>query len=122
MSNKKRTARVYVVQRPAYRDRQSGEWVDRYDLSAAKEFGALVYVLPPGNVSRDLKEATARLDHRLDDYISGHDHLLLAGDPVAIALAVLRAAHWSTGPISVLKFDRYTDRYLPYVLPVSNEG
>ncbi len=104
---------MYVVQRPAYRDRATGEWVDKYDLSAAEEYGRLVYLLPPGNVSRDLTEVTARLRHRLSDYLP-NDHLLAAGDPVAIAAAVLVAGHYSGSSLSLLKWDRLEHRYFPY--------
>lgn len=115
MPNLKRSPRVYVVQRPAYRDRATGDWVDKYDLSAAEEYGRLVYLLPPGNVSRDLGETMARLRHRLSDYLPC-DHLLAAGDPVAIAAAVLVAGHYSGGGLSLLKWDRMEQRYFPYVV------
>ena len=108
-----RTPRVYVVQRPAYRDRNTGDWVDKYDLSAAEVYGSLVYLLPPGNLPRNLTEATARLRHRLSDYMPC-DHLLAAGDPVAIAAAVLVAGHYSGGCLSLLKWDRMEQRYFPY--------
>ncbi len=108
-----RPSRVYVVQRPAYRNRSTGDWVDKYDLSAAEEYGHLVYLLPPGNVARDLVEVTARLRHRLSDYLPC-DHLLAAGDPVAIAAAVLVAARYSGGSLSLLKWDRMDQRYFPY--------
>lgn len=112
-----RTPRVYVVQRPAYRDRATGDWVDKYDLSAAGTYGSLVYLLPPGNLPRDLTEAMARLRHRLSDYLPC-DHLLAAGDPVAIAAAVLVAGHYSGGSLSLLKWDRMEQRYFPYKISV----
>ncbi len=108
-----RAPRVYVVQRPAYRDRNTGDWVDKYDLSAAEAHGALVYLLPPGNLPRDLTEVMARLRHRLSDYGSC-DHLLAAGDPVAIAATVLVAGHFSGGDVSLLKWDRQEQLYFPY--------
>lgn len=116
-----RPRRVYVVQRPAFRDRGTGEWVDKYDLSAAEEHGRLVYLLPPGNLSRDLTEAMARLRHRLSDYEVG-DHLLAAGDPVAIAAAVLVVGAHTGGTVSLLKWDRITRRYHAYRISAHNEG
>ncbi len=113
LTDASRPPRVYVVQRPARRDRRTGEWVDKYDLSAAEEHGHLVYLLPPGNVPRDLTEIIARLRHRLSDCRPG-DHLLAAGDPVAIAAAVLVAGHFSGGCVSLLKWDRLEQRYFPY--------
>ncbi len=112
-----RAPRVYVVQRPAYRDRATGDWVDKYDLSAAEAYGSLVYLLPPGNLPRDLTETMARLRHRLSDHCPG-DHLLAAGDPVAIAASVLVAGHFSGGSVSLLKWDRLEQRYFPYQVSV----
>ncbi len=111
-----RSRRVYVVQRPAFRNRRTGEWEDKYDLSAAEEYGHIVYLLPPGNVSHDLTEVMARLKHRLSEFEDG-DHLLAAGDPVAIAAAAMIASHSNGGQISLLKWDRIDQRYHPY--PVS---
>ena len=114
---KPRAPRVYVVQRPAYRDRNTGGWVDKYDLSAAEEHGRLVYLLPPGNVPRDLTETVARLRHRLSDCLPC-DYLLAAGDPVAIAAAVLMFGRYSGGRVSLLKWDRLEQRYYPYEVDV----
>lgn len=110
-----RTPKVYVVQRPAFLNRSTGEWEDKYDLSPAKEHGSVVYLLPPGNVARDLTETMARLEHRLSDWRDG-DHLLAAGDPVAIAAAATVAAR-HTDHVGLLKWDRMEGRYFSYNIP-----
>jgi hypothetical protein len=110
-----RQSRVYVVQRPAYWNRKTNDWQDKYDLSAAKEHGALVYLLPPGNISNNLTETMARLKHRLIDYTLG-DHLLAVGDPVAIAAATMVASYFTDGNISMLKWDRFDNKYHPYLI------
>lgn len=40
-----RPSKVFVVQVPARRDGPRGGWVEKYDLSSAGRFGALVRVL-----------------------------------------------------------------------------
>ncbi len=108
-------SKVFVVQRAAFK--RGGEWYDKYDLSAAEEHGNIVYLLPPGNVAHDLSEVMARLEHRLSEWKSG-DHLLALGDPVAIAAATMVASKHSGGQISLLKWDRHTSSYLPYVITI----
>ena len=116
-----RQPRVYVVQRPAFKNRRTQEWEDKFDLSPASEHGSLVYLLPPGNVSRDLTETMARLHHRLSDWLPG-DHLLACGDPVAIAASVLVAGHYAYGSISLLKWDRIDQGYIPYLIELGERG
>lgn len=117
-----RSPRVYVVQRPAYRDRKTGEWVYKFGLKAAEEHGRLVYLLPPGNLEqRDMDEAMARLRHRLEDYEAG-DHLLAAGDPVAIAAAVLIAGLQTGGRVSLLKWDRIDQQYYAHAVNAASRN
>jgi hypothetical protein len=115
---------VYVVQAPSYRDRETGEWVPKYDLSAAEEYGRLVYLLPPGNLpgrGEPLDTALARMRHRLSDYEDG-DHLLALGDPVAMVAAAVVAASFNGGRVSLLKWDRLDQRYYPCEVIANNEG
>ncbi len=117
------SGRVFVVQRPAYYDRERRGWVNKYDLTPAEEFGELVFLLQPGNIYRDkLEGATALLNEKLSDYGPG-DHLLAVGDPVAIALAVMVAAKISGGRVSLLKFDRTSTAYDAFDIDIStNDG
>lgn len=110
---------VFVVQQPAYFDRSKRMWVDKYDLSAAGEYGQLVFLLGPGNIYRDrLASTTNTLLEELRDY-GPNDHILAVGDPVAIALATLIAGRANDGKLSLLKYDRITNRYEAYELNVS---
>lgn len=111
--------RVFVVQVPSRRE--AGEWVPKYDLSAAEAFGELVPILPPGNVPIDPAASMPRLREALRTFDFRSDHLLLLGDPVAIARATAalccrrafleEAAGASLPPISVLKWDRRAGGY-----------
>ncbi len=117
------TGRVFIVQRPAYYDRERRGWVNKYDMSAAEAYGELVVLLRPGNIYRDgLKSAMDQLREGLATY-GPEDHLLAVGDPVAIAAAVAVAAMRNGGRISLLKFDRMDSQYYAYDVDANpNEG
>lgn len=104
--------RVFLVQRPSVR--QSGRWVDKYDLEPARRFGELVECLPPGNIPRELSATREALRRSLADFDRVKDYFVAIGDPVAIALATL-----IVGPGSrILKWDRRAGEYAPFVLEI----
>ncbi|MNV86368.1 hypothetical protein D3C71_1803970 [compost metagenome] len=105
--------RVFVVQVPSRRE--DGEWVAKYDLSPAEAFGEIVPILPPGNVPIDPTPTRRRLVDALRAFDRHSDYLLLLGDPVAIAQAV-SVLSAEPGRISVLKWDRRTATYSPYLI------
>lgn len=118
------SGKVYVVQRPAYYSRARKGWVNKYDLSPAREFGELDFLLPPANLQRDqLAKVTDHLREKLSDYSSDVDHVLAVGDPIAIGLVCMLAGEVSHGSVSILKFDRALAAYEPFVLDINaNNG
>lgn len=113
-------SRVFVVQRPAYFDRERQGWVNKYDLTPAEAHGELVFLLRPGNIYRDKLEGAIRhLEQELADYGPG-DHILAIGDPVAIAATVMVAARRTNGTVSLLKYDRMEKCYDAYEIDVNN--
>lgn len=118
------SSRVFVVQRPAFYDREKRGWVNKYDLTPALKYGDLIFLLRPGNVFRDrLDETVKALTKELADF-GMDDHILAVGDPVAIAAAVMVASQVAGGRVSILKFDRLENRYDPYVVDLyrANKG
>lgn len=107
--------RVFLVQRPA--SKQNGVWSDKYDLSPAEHFGDLVHCLPPGNIPRDLAVTVSKLKAALADF-SDADYLLAIGDPIAIGLASIVAHRANHGRVTLLKWDRRSQHYVPYRLEV----
>jgi hypothetical protein len=110
--------RVFIVQKPAYKDRETGKWVDKYDLSPAAHFGKLVYLLPHGNVPQDLATTIEKLQNQLEDF-NDRDHILAIGDPVAISATVMVASRQNGGKLSILKWDRRAQGYRPYPIRIS---
>lgn len=110
-------SKVYAVQVPAYRDRVSRLWVDKYDLEPAREFGELVRVLGHGNVPEDPRPTREALELALTHFDPDEDFLLMLGDPVACAQAVhVLASEFGLASFRVLKWDRRERRYHPYLV------
>lgn len=112
--SKRAGPRVFVVQRPSYRER--GAWVDKYDLTPAEHFGRLVELLPRGNVPRQLEVTqTAIRAGFARERFSSSDYLLTVGDPVAIAAAAVVAAQFVEAEerafLQLLKWDKKHQQY-----------
>lgn len=103
------SGRVFVIQRPVYKDPETREWRDKYDLSPAAHFGRLVEVLPVGNIPVDAGVTIRKMEAILGDFDEG-DHIMLVGDPIATAIAVLVITR-RHGSFSVLKWDRKAGSY-----------
>lgn len=103
--------RVFVVQQPAYFDRDKRKFVPKYDLSPASAYGQLIFMLGPGNIFKDrMVQATRQLGTVLNGFTE-FDFILAVGDPVAIAAAVLIAGDRTKGKINLLKWDRLSSAY-----------
>lgn len=111
---------MFIVQRPSFYDRKKRGWVNKYDFSAAAAFGEFVVLLPPGNIfGQQFEQSVERLREGLADYDPAQDSILAAGDPVAIAAAVLLAGRRS-GSVTLLRYDRREEAYAPYSVTVPN--
>lgn len=110
---------VYMVQRPMMRHFETGQFVDKYDLSGCAKYGELRECLLPGNVRTDRNNWVHSLSRSLKGF-SSEDYLLTLGDPVAIATAAILAARSSGGFIRLLKWDKHRTDYLPVVLDLRN--
>lgn len=112
------SSRVFVVQRPTYRDRKTGEWITKYDLTPAKEFGELVDVLPVGQTFWDAETIAAQAERILNattwEFDPDEDYILAIGDPVAIAVVAMIAGR--LGKLNILKWDRKAQSYQPFTV------
>lgn len=111
--------KVYVVQIPMMHDPNKKGWVNRYDLSAAHEHGQMVRLLPSGNIFRHQTEATLKLLAENLSAFTESDFILALGDPIAISAAVMIASKITGGKVKILKFDKPTQKYVPFDLDIS---
>lgn len=117
----KTVGRVFVVQRPAFYSAERKGWVNKYDITPARAFGELIFLLRPGNLYKDqLVSTMASLREALADF-GPSDHLLAIGDPVAIAASVLEAGRSNNGQVQMLKFDRFAGGYNSYTVGTMTE-
>jgi hypothetical protein len=115
------TARVFAVQQPSRLITQtdgSRKWVAIQDLTPARAFGPLHFLLQPGNIFRDqLYQAQAVVTRALrQNKFDEEDYLLPVGDPIAIALSTMVASNITGGRLNLLKYMPRTQHYEPYAL------
>ena len=107
--------RVFLVQNPCRRDQDTGEWIPKYDLSAARAFGEIVELLPPGPDWRDSEQIAERMSQNLigPDGYQPADYILALGDPIAISIAMMLALKNAGGFVAALKHERRERCYFP---------
>lgn len=110
-------SRVFVVQRPVVRDKHSQEWLTKYDLRPAEQYGELVDVLPIDPFI-PVDEMVSKASESLRDFDPDEDYLLAIGDPIAIAAVSIVAAEYS-GRVSILKWDKRRQSYQPFLVDIN---
>lgn len=93
-------SKVYVIQEDP-----------KKNLTRAKEYGQLVILMPPNQVTFDSSFAVDMMEKKLKDFDYDEDFLLLVGDPVLIAIASAIVAGVTGGIFKVLKWDRLESDY-----------
>lgn len=101
---------VYVIQNHAVPDEATGLLKAKYDLSAAEEFGELVYLLSPIKVPNRPQEVIHQLQEKLSNF-SDDDFLLLVGNPCFIGWATAIAAGTNNGRVQMLQWNGRRKRY-----------
>ena len=102
-------AKVYVVQKQMKQDYQSGEFVEKFDLSPAKQYGELVYLLSPTCAAWKPEKPMKELQEGLKDFTE-NDYILLIGNPVLLGLASIFAAD-RVDSINFLQWSGRNQRY-----------
>lgn len=103
--------RVFVVQEPV--KEADGGFRRAIDLSPARRFGELVFLLPPGRPPLD-PEATLRVMRaKLHDYRADVDYLVTTGNPLLIAWASALAARAGGGQVTILYWQPRERSYDP---------
>lgn len=89
-------SRVFVVHEPLNKDAGRTK-----DLSGARPFGELVYLVSAGKPPNDLSGLLPRMKSLLADY-RAEDFILPIGHPVLIGWAAALASHRTNGKIKFL--------------------
>lgn len=105
------TSRVFVVQNSQYRDRVTGQIVEKYDLRPAEVHGRLVTLLGSGKIIADRAPQAIRQMAEVLRTFTPDDFILAIGDPAAIAGACMIAAEKTGGLVKLLRWDRATNTY-----------
>jgi len=101
---------VYVVQ----------EQLGKNIISATK-YGEIEVLLPTGSqITFSAGHVTEELKSKLSNF-NDNDYLLLMGDPVAIGLATMVAAHWNKGRVKMLKWDKQEKVYYSVAVNLYNK-
>jgi hypothetical protein len=103
--------RVFVVQNQHRLNAEKQGYEPKYDLTPAREFGTLVYLLGPSANPLRPAPLITELRHSLRDF-GPNDYLLLIGNPVLIVLAGSIASSYAGGSINVLQWSGKEQRYL----------
>lgn len=101
---------VYVVQE-----------VPGRNVIAARQYGDLTVLLPPGEVVLSPGPTVRKLQSQLRDF-SDKDFLLLMGDPVAIGMACAVASDINRGKVNLLKWDRQQHVYYPVSVDLNRKA
>lgn len=102
---------VYVVQNQNKYDHDTGQYVPKFDLSPAFEYGQLKFLLSPTASPFTPEKVMPDLWEGLADY-SNEDHLLLVGNPVLIGWVTAIAADVNDGRVNLLQWSGKERRYL----------
>jgi hypothetical protein len=103
-------AKVFVPQEPSKFDHGLGLRVPIVDLSPAKVFGELVYLLPSNISPTIMAPIVLALKEKLKHFQPELDFLIAVGDPtfIAVASGIVLARHES---MNMLKWDKRSKSY-----------
>jgi hypothetical protein len=104
-------SKVYVVQEPLRKDRETGLVVPKIDLAYAEPFGEIVIVLDWSDTRKlSATELVWKVRHILADY-KPEDYVLMVGSPTAMWLVGAIAAEKADGYVKTLEWDNVHRRY-----------
>ena len=113
--------KVYVVQKQMKLDHASGNFVEKFNLNPAKEYGEIVYLLSPTCAAWKPEKPMLELQEGLRNFTED-DYLLLIGNPVLLGLASVFAAD-RVESINFLQWSGRNQRYelIKAKIPLSSD-
>lgn len=78
-------------------------------------YGELIEILKPGNLSPNIRNLLPYMLQHMGTFTED-DYLLALGDPIAIAAAACIAVELTDGIVKMLKWDKISKTYIPFVI------
>jgi hypothetical protein len=104
--------RVFAIQKQQRWDERKQELVDKFDLTSAKVYGELIFLLSPKAAPFNSVSVIEELHKKLSDF-SDQDSLLLIGNPCLIGFAVAIASDQSPiGRVALLQWSGKDQKYI----------
>src|SRR5690606_29686130 len=104
-------SRVFVVQNQHRWNRDEQRFEPKFDLTPAKEFGELVYLLSPTAAPFRPEPIIEELREKLSDFGTG-DYLLLVVNPILLGFAGAIAGDADGRDVSLLQWSGKDQRYI----------
>ncbi|WVW77416.1 hypothetical protein Bhz59_00030 [Stenotrophomonas phage vB_SmaS_Bhz59] len=105
-------SRVFVVQNQHRWDRDGRQFVPKYDISSAHQFGNIVELLSPTAAPFNSEPILEELRAKLADF-KDEDYILCIGNPLLLAWAFAIAADANHGAAKALQWSGKDHRYIP---------
>lgn len=101
---------VYVPQRPVIKN-ELGEWIPKWDLSQAEQFGILQSVVSPLTRPYNSFPVIAEIKAVLCNY-TDQDYLIAIGNPAILSWCVALAAWYNYGRVKMLQWNGQKNDYV----------
>lgn len=101
--------RVFIPQRPKFKDRVSRQWVDKFNLRPAQEYGDLVEIL-----AYDAKPGDEGVVDRMHDVLydfCDEDYILCIGNPTLLMWCGAIATMYNGGAVACLEWNTHDENY-----------
>lgn len=102
---------VFVVQNQHRWDAGKQQFVPKFNLAPAEEYGELVDLLSPTASPFRPQSVLDEIREKLADY-GDEDYLLLVGNPILLGLSVAIAAMANDGRINLLQWSGREQKYI----------
>lgn len=106
--------KVFVVQMGRKIDPETGEAVDKFDLTPAKRWGELVPVVSPAAKPFDADKLIEKMYYVLDGF-NDNDYILPVGNVSIISMTVAVASQLNSGKVKLLQWDAKSHTHVPVI-------
>lgn len=103
---------VYIVQRPMFHCKTTGQMRAKFDLTPAEVFGEIKELLSPNAKPFTPGPIISELYTNLEKF-NDSDYIICIGNPILIAVAAAIAADVNEGRMKLLQWNQTHEKYIP---------